>query len=283
MWAHPFAAMVIWQTVAVAGVFSLLGAPIAAALAPLGNTVPQAVSHILRSDSPLGTVMALPTVHVTMLVIAAVLAGHLLLTFIVTVVRLQREVNEHKNLVKLLGSEGSAKHTYVLPADQPVAYCLPGLWQPLTVVSSGLQDKLSQEQLDAVLTHERAHIRQNHHLLLAAFLTWRQALPWLPVTEKAQSAVSNLVEILADRATLEKFDRSVLLTAVVATYPLTPQEPADTFVPTSQTAQEQTQLSPRVATLINDPATSGTVAATMIASATAVLLGVMGLLSFGPL
>lgn len=283
MWANPFAAMVIWQTVAVAGMFSLLGAPLAAGLSPLGDTVPVALRQLLTDTHPPHTLLGLPSINLVLLVLSALLAGHLLLTLLVTVMRLQREVNQHKNMVKLLGEQDGNKGTYVLPADQPVAYCLPGLFQPVTVVSSGLQDQLTEEQYQAVLRHEQAHLRQSHHLLLAAFLTWRQALPWLPVTERAQAAVASLVEILADEAVLESHDRAVLLNAVVAAYPLHQENPVTSFVPSVEPEASPVQLSPRLANLVTAPTRSQPLAAAMIATSTLGLLGVLALLVAGPI
>ncbi len=283
MWANPFAAMVIWQTIAVVGMFSLLGAPLAAGLSPLGTNIPNALARLFTARDPVDAILGLPGLNLVLLVLALLLAGHLLLTLLVTVVRLQREVNQHKNMVKLLGQEDANKGTYVLPAEQPVAYCLPGLLQPVTVVSSGLQDQLTQEQYEAVLRHEEAHLRQSHHLLLAAFLTWRQALPWLPVTERAQAAVATLVEILADEAVLESHDRAVLLKAVVAAYPLNPEKPVTSFVPSAEPETPPEQLSPRLANLISVPARSQAVSLTMVGLSTLALVSVVTLLALGPI
>lgn len=283
MWANPFAAMVVWQTMAVIGMIALLGAPLAAGLSPLGHTIPTAIKELLNASNPVHTLLGLPGVNLVLLVLAFLLAGHLLLTLLVTVVRLQREVNQHKSMVKLLGEEDAHKGTYVLPAEQPVAYCLPGLLQPVTVVSSGLQDQLTQEQYEAVLRHEEAHIKQSHHLLLAAFLTWRQALPWLPVTARAQAAVASLVEILADEAVLESHDRGVLLNAVVAAYPLNPERPVTSFVPSAEPEPMPSQLSPRVANLLSTPRRSRPLALTMVVASTLMLASVVSLLFLGPI
>ncbi|MBN9003796.1 MAG: hypothetical protein J0H40_00155, partial [Rhizobiales bacterium] len=56
----------------------------------------------------------------------------------------------------------------------------------------------SPAELDAVVAHERAHLRQKHHLLLDAFRSWKRSLPWFPIATRAQDAVALLLEMRAD-------------------------------------------------------------------------------------
>ena len=89
----------------------------------------------------------------------------------------------------------------------------------MTVLSDGLMGLLSDEELRAVLLHERAHLSQRHHLLLWAFAAWRAALPWLPTSRLAQRAVNELIEMLADDVAVKQVDHETLVgaIAVVAT------------------------------------------------------------------
>ena len=73
---------------------------------------------------------------------------------------------------------------------------------------------LSAEQLDAVVAHERAHLRQKHHLLLDAFRSWKRALPWFPIATRAQDAVALLVEMLADDSARRAAGDAVLADAI---------------------------------------------------------------------
>jgi hypothetical protein len=57
---------------------------------------------------------------------------------------------------------------------------------------------LSEDELAAVVAHERAHVTQHHHVLLVAFSAWRSALPWFPIATRAHEAVGLLIELLAD-------------------------------------------------------------------------------------
>ena len=101
-------------------------------------------------------------------------------------------------LLRLLSSPlPDAPSTRIIDHPAPAAYCLPGA-RSVTVLSEGLIALLCPEQLDAVIAHEQAHLRQKHHLLLEAFRSWKRALPWFPIATRAQDAVALLVEMLAD-------------------------------------------------------------------------------------
>ena len=95
----------------------------------------------------------------------------------------------------------------------PVAYCLPGM-HTVTVLSEGLVELLDRDQLDAVLAHERTHLRQHHHLVLLAFTAWHSALPWFPIANRAERAVALLVEMLADDTARREVDAETLATAI---------------------------------------------------------------------
>ena len=85
-----------------------------------------------------------------------------------------------------------------LDHEQPLAYSAAGT-PPFIVASRGLAERLSDIELDAVLEHERAHIRGRHHMLvgLAEALAW--ALPFVPLARQAPAAIRVLAEMDADR------------------------------------------------------------------------------------
>jgi bla regulator protein blaR1 len=73
-------------------------------------------------------------------------------------------------------------HALVAACDAP---CVVGWLRPALVVPAGLAERLSSDELDAIVLHELAHLRRRdtiHHLALrfAAALAWHQlALRWL--------------------------------------------------------------------------------------------------------
>lgn len=78
------------------------------------------------------------------------------------------------------GGPADAALTRVRLLDHPLAaaYCLPGV-RPLIVVSRGVIDALSRAELCAVVSHEKAHARGRHDLVIQPFRAWRQTFPFL--------------------------------------------------------------------------------------------------------
>ena len=111
--------------------------------------------------------------------------------------------------------------TRLLEHPAPVAFCIPGA-RPLLVLSSGMVAELDEAQLAAVVAHERAHLREHHHLLLLPFVAWEAALPVLPAAARAHAAVRDLVEMRADDVALgslaaaRRTPRRTLAQAIVA-------------------------------------------------------------------
>lgn len=207
--------MVLWQAIALAGGLSMIGAMLTWGLEPLGGNLIEALQglwHILVDRAPAST---LGLVHVFALSAAALLSVHLVFTLMLTYYRILRGRRRHRDMLNLLSSPSAdTPATLVIQHPTPVAYCLPGGARSVTVLSDGLLNMLTPQELSAVLTHERAHLVQHHHLLLWAFAAWRAALPWLPTSLLAQRAVNELIEMLADDQALQQVDRTSLVRAV---------------------------------------------------------------------
>lgn len=171
----PARALLLWQVIALAGGLSMIGA-----LWLLGDA--------FFPEHP--WIAGIP---------AAALACYLLGHLAVTVVRFERQRRRHLQLLLLLSEpDPDRKRTVVLDDQAPVAYCLPRGVGSVTVLSRGLFDALDDDELAAVIAHERAHVEQRHEVLLVAFRAWRSALPWFPIAARAESEVEALVEMLAD-------------------------------------------------------------------------------------
>ncbi|WP_312178703.1 M56 family metallopeptidase [Arthrobacter sp.] len=211
----PFTAMVLWQAIALAGGLSMIGAMLTWGLEPIGDNLAQGIAalwEILIQRRPAET---LGLVHVFAISAALLLSAHLVFTLLLTYYRIQTARRRHRDMLNLLSSPSLDKPaTLVIPHSSPVAYCLPGGAQSVTVLSEGLMDVLTESELSAVMTHEKAHLSQRHHLLLWAFAAWRAALPWLPTSQLAQRSVNELIEMLADDEALKKVDRQTLIRAV---------------------------------------------------------------------
>ncbi|MCH6470589.1 M56 family metallopeptidase [Sinomonas terrae] len=211
----PFAAMVLWQSIALAGGLSMIGAMLVYGLQPLGDNLLQAIgraaSLVLENKSS----DELQFWHLFALCAAALLGTHLVFTLGLTYARITNQRRRHRELLEVLSlPSGAIERTLVINHPAPVAYCLPGGSRSVTVLSDGLVEALSPGELAAVVEHERAHLTQRHHLLLWAFEAWRQALPWLPTSRLSREAVSSLVEMLADDVARRTAPDDVLVRAI---------------------------------------------------------------------
>lgn len=95
---------------------------------------------------------------------------------------------------------GDHRETLVLLMDdRPAAYCLPGRrGRGTIVISSGSVDLLADDQLRLVLAHERAHLRQRHHVAARLSVALCGAFGWVPLFRSAAREVPLLLEMAAD-------------------------------------------------------------------------------------
>ncbi|MGR2753536.1 M56 family metallopeptidase [Agromyces arachidis] len=193
----PATALALWQAIALGGGLAMIGSLLVFGSAPAGSIagaarqlVPAFVSGPIPDD--------FGVVHLAALTLALGLAVHLALNLAATAVRAERARRRQHRLVDLLAEPGSDPSApRVLSHPVPVAYCVPGL-RTATVVTQGLVELLDEDELRAVVAHERAHLDQFHHLVLLAFRAWHAALPWFPIANRAERAVALLTELLAD-------------------------------------------------------------------------------------
>lgn len=100
--------------------------------------------------------------------------------------------------------------------DHPIAaaYCIPGR-NAGVVVTTGALASLSHTELDAVIAHERAHLRGRHDLVLAFSGALRRAFPHLACTRLGHVELGRLVEMRADDVALRTSARPTLARALV--------------------------------------------------------------------
>lgn len=172
----PRESLFVWQCLSLAAVVSAL------AMAPAGiavTTLPAWATLLALTCS--GAMLA-----------RLLWSGHR------TGTRLRAGRRRHLTLVDALGTHAGAD-VRVLDHPTPTAYCLPGL-RHRVVLTQGALRVLPPDQLDAVLAHERAHLRGRHDLVLEFFQVLHGAVPsWLRAPG-ALREVRLLVEVLADRS-----------------------------------------------------------------------------------
>lgn len=145
--------------------------------------------------------------------LAAVLLTHLVRTAASSAASARRTRREHRTGLALVG-EGSGDHGYTrVPSMHRFAYCLPGGGGRI-VVSSAAERELDDEELAAVLAHERAHLAGRHHALVQITQVIATAVP-LASIRALRAEVAVLVEMAADDRACRETGREALLTALL--------------------------------------------------------------------
>jgi Zn-dependent protease with chaperone function len=219
----PRAAVVLWQAIAVAAVLSAFSAGIAIAsrlLVPGADGRPTATltSEIEQLGWPLWVL------YVVVFALTLLIGARLGVAVLQVAIATRRRRAHHRMLVDLLGvsrdsvatqSCAKASDLRILDVSQPLAYCLPGV-RSRVVVSEGTLTTLSDREITAILTHERAHLRARHDLVLEAFTAVHAAFPRFVRSASALGAVRLLIELLADDAAVRAAGPTPLARALVA-------------------------------------------------------------------
>lgn len=218
----PRAAIVLWQSIAGAAVLSAFSAGIAIASrlfvpGPDGRPTATITSEIEVLGWPLWTA------YVVVFAITLVIGVRLITAVLQVAIATRRRRAHHRMLVDLLDMPHDsapqlcrrAGDLRILDVKQPLAYCLPGV-RSRVVVSEGTLNTLSDSEIAAILTHERAHLRARHDLVLEMFTAVHAAFPRFVRSASALDAVRLLIELLADDAAVRAAGPTPLARALVA-------------------------------------------------------------------
>jgi hypothetical protein len=185
---------------------------VAVALAVLAATAPARLTW--SGTRPPGPAPGGAVVAVTGLLLASAIVLRTGWCLARELARSRRDRHEHAILVAATGRPCPELGAVVLDDDAPAAYCLPrGRYR--LVVSAGALAALGTEQLQAVLAHERAHLRYRHHLMLAVAAALARAFPRVPLFAQAGPALGELAEMAADDAAARRHGRDHLARALV--------------------------------------------------------------------
>ncbi len=219
----PRAVLVLWQAIAVAAVLSAFSAGIAIAsrmflLGPDGRPTVTIVGDIDRLGWPLWTL------YITVFALTVLVGARLVIAVLQVAIATRRRRAHHRTVVDLLDVSDDVGGTQtrtranglrILQVVQPLAYCLPGV-RSRVVLSQGTLANLSDTEVEAILRHERAHLRARHDLVLEAFTAVHAAFPRCVRSANALEAVRLLVELLADDAAVRASGPTPLGRALVA-------------------------------------------------------------------
>jgi bla regulator protein blaR1 len=215
----PRAAVVLWQSIALAAVLSAFSAGIAIASrlfapGPDGRPTATITSEIEALGWPLWLL------YVVVFALTLLIGARLMLSVVEVAIATRRRRAHHRMLVDLLGrshdsSLSPSSGLRILDVAQPLAYCLPGV-RSRVVVSEGTLSALSDNEMAAILSHERAHLRARHDLVLEMFTAVHAAFPRFVRSANALDAVRLLIELLADDAAVRAAGPTPLARALVA-------------------------------------------------------------------
>jgi Zn-dependent protease with chaperone function len=209
----PRAAIVLWQSIALAAVLSAFSAGIAIAsrlfvLGPDGRPTATITSEIDALGWPLWAA------YVIVFAITLVIGARLTYAVLQVAIATRRRRAHHRMVVDLVG-KSQGNHLRILNVAQPLAYCLPGV-RSRVVVSEGALNALGDNEMAAILSHERAHLRARHDLVLEMFTAVHAAFPRFVRSGNALDAVRLLIEMLADDAAVRAAGPTPLARALVA-------------------------------------------------------------------
>jgi Zn-dependent protease with chaperone function len=209
----PRAAIVLWQSIALAAVLSAFSAGIAIASrlfvpGPDGRPTATITSEIDVLGWPLWIA------YVVVFAITLLIGARLSVAVVQVAIATRRRRAHHRMVVDLVGKTQKSG-LRILDVKEPLAYCLPGV-RSRVVVSEGTLNTLSDSEIAAILSHERAHLRARHDLVLEMFIAVHAAFPRFVRSASALDAVRLLIEMLADDAAVRAAGPTPLARALVA-------------------------------------------------------------------
>jgi len=106
---------------------------------------------------------------------------------------------------------------FVIDDDRPEAFCA-GLLRPRVYITSGALQRLDEQGLNVVLTHERHHARRRDPLRLAASRVMARSLFFLPGVRELHRGQQMLAEVSADESAVAAVagNRSALARAMLS-------------------------------------------------------------------
>ncbi len=222
----PVLAIVLWQALGLGWGLAAIGALVGFGISGLsvvrhpatGLQVAEMAAHRvdrLVNGSPIGPFGLIAAVRLLSLAAGIALLALLVWILAAAAAAVFRARSRQRTLLGLLAHD-DPKVPGALVVDHPTAaaYCVPGLRSAI-VISAGALDLLDDDELAAVLAHERAHLRARHDLVLLPFTALLKAFRWSAIARAANAEVALLVEMLADDRARRRRPARELATALL--------------------------------------------------------------------
>jgi beta-lactamase regulating signal transducer with metallopeptidase domain len=214
--AHPMRTALMLTALSCSAVLAvgLAGVVLVLPLHPLPTTVDQILcacgdTVTAHYTTPLG--LANTGIGALTIILLAVRAVH---RAVPAAAALRRDRERHRTTLRLLASHDPTLDAYIVRDRCPTAYCVPGRRGPV-VVTTGALDALDDDELHAVLAHERAHLREHHGLLVTINQLLHHMFGLVPAIRVSSQQVPALVELAADDTATRRHDPLQLASALV--------------------------------------------------------------------
>ncbi len=123
--------------------------------------------------------------------------------------RAAEQVVQHATPQHVLGQQ-----VLVVPQERPLALTFQARHGGI-VLSTGALQLLGRQELAAVLAHERAHLRQRHHLITGLMSGLAHHLRWVPLVTAIEAVLPHYLEIAADNEARRQVGTRPLVSALV--------------------------------------------------------------------
>lgn len=160
----------------------------------------------------------------------------------------RRERRKTLDALALVSRDDATLGATVVDTDVAAAYCLPGRYGRIVLTTAAVS-RLDSDELAAVIAHERAHLRQRHHIAVAVANGVARAFPLVPLFTATAEEIARLVELRADDAAAQDTDQLSVAGALVAL--------AGMRAPRAALAAADTAGAPRVMRLLQPAAAVG--------------------------
>lgn len=121
----------------------------------------------------------------------------------------------HAATARVLGNPDPRLGALVVDVPEKVAYAVGGRCRAIVVSRAAVQ-ALTDDELDIVLAHERAHLAGHHHLVLNVARVLATAMPPVRLFSTGVEELGRLVEMCADDVAMHGRDVRNLITAMLA-------------------------------------------------------------------
>lgn len=141
-------------------------------------------------------------------IIRIVMGGLLVFTLFVVCKRVWRQFFYSKKLKRnLVEITRKGKQLYLLPSLEVTAFTI-GLMQPQIVLSEGVFQSFTDEEIDAIVLHEEYHQKNRDPLKLFLFTVLAEGMMYIPVLKGMLQRYHVYQELLADKYAMNQMQSS---------------------------------------------------------------------------